>query len=165
MAPGASRLVKTGLLTRQPMFSIVRERAIALDVAPAFALAVADVESGFNPQAVSHSGAIGVMQLMPSTIQTLRVSNPFDPTENITAGLTLFKLYSQRYGSVNELLAAYHSGAAHLQRHGVSYSDSIYIHRVVEKWHFYEHVLNDSLVQEDPIGDVLTVFSPLKPKL
>jgi soluble lytic murein transglycosylase-like protein len=162
MAPGASRIVKGSFLRHQTMYGLVRGHAVDMEVAPAFALAVVDVESGFNPDAVSTAGALGLMQLMPSTITTLKVSNPFDPSQNVAAGLSLFKVYSRRYGTVDELLAAYHSGAEHLRRYGVTNSDREYIHRVVEKWHFYEHVLNDALVQEDPLGDALTLTSPLK---
>jgi soluble lytic murein transglycosylase-like protein len=131
-------------------------------VAPALALAIVDVESDFNATAVSHSGAIGLMQLMPSTIITMHVTDPRDPLQNLAGGLALLKIYSKRYGTIFEVLAAYHSGAAGLQRHGITASDRDYIRRIVGKWHLYEHMLNDGLEREDPIGTALMFTSPLK---
>ncbi len=81
----------------------------ALD--PALLQAVIQVESNFNPQAVSSKGAIGLMQLMPLTAAALHVLDPFDPNDNIRAGAALLRRLLDRFGGDLSLaLAAYHAG-------------------------------------------------------
>lgn len=90
-----------------------------LGIDPAIALAMAQQESNFNPNAVSSAGAQGVMQLMPATARELGVSNPFDYKQNITGGLTYLKQQMDRFpNSLNNALAAYNAGAGNVQKYG-----------------------------------------------
>ena len=79
--------------------------------------AVAKVESGFTPNAVSSAGAQGLMQLMPSTAASLGV-NPFVPAQAIDGAARLLSGYLQQFGTIPEAVAAYNAGAGAVQQYG-----------------------------------------------
>ncbi len=81
--------------------------------------AVVQVESGFNPYARSPKGALGLMQLMPATIQQFRVRNAFNPVENVRAGVAYLRELLDRYQNNEQLaLAAYNAGPGAVDKHG-----------------------------------------------
>ncbi|MEN6582879.1 MAG: lytic transglycosylase domain-containing protein [Armatimonadota bacterium] len=85
---------------------------------PALIKAVVKAESGFNANAVSHAGAQGLMQLMPSTASGLGCYNPLDPKANINAGAKYLKGQIDRFGSVDKALAAYNAGPGAVMKYG-----------------------------------------------
>ena len=73
--------------------------------------AVIKAESDFDPRAVSKSGALGLMQIMPKNVNALKISDPFNPLENIMGGTRYFKQLIDKYeGKLQLALAAYNAG-------------------------------------------------------
>ena len=119
---------------------------LASDAAQEFALpeafikSVMHAESGFQPGAISPKGAIGLMQLMPTTARELGV-DPLDPAQNVSGGARYLRELLARYeGKPDQVLlalAAYNAGPAAVEKyHGVPpYPETRnYIARVVERW-------------------------------
>jgi len=86
---------------------------------PALLHAVIEVESGYNANAVSPKGALGLMQLMPDTARRYAVQDPLNAVQNINGGSRLLRDLLDLYSGNKELaLAAYNAGAGAVQAHG-----------------------------------------------
>jgi soluble lytic murein transglycosylase-like protein len=97
----------------------VRRAARRWRIAPELIVAVAHTESRLNPTAVSPKGALGVMQLMPSTARLMAVRDPFDPRQNIDGGARWLRMMLDRFkGDVDLALAAYNAGPETVKRYG-----------------------------------------------
>ena len=98
---------------------IINGSARRHEVDPLLVGAVIRHESGFVPTAVSKTGAMGLMQLMPETAKSLGVSNAFDPQQNIEGGTKLLRGLLDRYhGQLDLALAAYNAGTGAVDKYG-----------------------------------------------
>jgi soluble lytic murein transglycosylase-like protein len=88
------------------------------DVSPKLLAAVAKVESGYNPKAVSKAGAQGLMQLMPATARGLGVDNSFDPQQAINGAAKLLASHLKEFKSLPLALAAYNAGGGSVHKYG-----------------------------------------------
>ena len=85
---------------------------------PRLVHALVRVESGYDPRAVSSKGALGLMQIMPETARRLHVKHPFDPEENVDAGVReLGRLIDRYVGDLPRALAAYNAGEGAVERY------------------------------------------------
>jgi soluble lytic murein transglycosylase-like protein len=90
---------------------LIREAAERYEVDPALVRAVVRIESAFNPLAVSTAGALGLMQLMPALAEELGVTDPFDPRQNVFAGVKYLRaLLDEHDGNERLALASYNAG-------------------------------------------------------
>jgi len=121
--PRTGRLVRT-IVSRpkaaQPSMDIgklVEQAARAHDVDPLLVHSMIQVESNYNPNAVSPKGAQGLMQLTPSTARMLGVSDSFDPGQNIEGGVKYLKYLQSVYKDDRLALAAYNAGPGAVEKY------------------------------------------------
>jgi hypothetical protein len=110
--------IKQQSIDSPPFQSIVLQAAKDYDVDPSLIRAIIMAESNYNPRAVSHRGAQGLMQLMPTTAKWLGVKDVFDPAANIDAGVRYFKRLLDRFdGNIELALAAYNAGSRYVRKY------------------------------------------------
>jgi soluble lytic murein transglycosylase-like protein len=108
--------MKTSGLKARPYIAkydkIIQRASRQFDVDPHLIKAIIKAESSFEPDAISKSGAQGLMQLMPATARAMKVNNPFDPEQNILGGTKYLSLLLKRFKRNTRLaVAAYNVGA------------------------------------------------------
>jgi hypothetical protein len=100
-----------------PFAELIRPLAQQHGVDASLIRAVVATESAFEPRARSPKGAMGLMQLMPQTARQYSVTNPFDPSANLDAGIKHLKFLLDRY-DIRVALAAYNAGEGAVRLHG-----------------------------------------------
>jgi soluble lytic murein transglycosylase-like protein len=98
---------------------LVEQTANRLQVDPQLVHAIIQVESEYDPKAVSPKGAMGLMQLIPETAQRFGVEDPFNPKQNIEGGVSYLRYLLDLFGGdLPRSLAAYNAGEGAVQRYG-----------------------------------------------
>ena len=107
----AAKNPQTALIDINAYDDLIHKIARTHVIDPALIKAVMHAESGFNPHAVSHKGASGLMQLMPATAKRFGARDIFDPRENVRAGALFLKYLLKKFDNNHRLvLAAYNAG-------------------------------------------------------
>ena len=122
---------------------LIADIAGSLDIEPALVKAVIAAESNFDPTAVSTQGALGLMQLMPSTAASLEVDDPLHPDQNVRGGTRYLRAMIDRFGNLEHALAAYNAGPSPVDLYdGIPpYPETQdYVHRVLT---YYRHYYDD----------------------
>jgi hypothetical protein len=121
---------------------IISSSAAKYGVNPSLIKAVIHAESGYNPNAVSSKGASGLMQLMPGTARSLKVSNSFDPKDNVEGGVRYLRFLLDTFrGDVSLAVAAYNAGLNKVARYGgiPPYNETrTYVNRVLSYMQSYQ---------------------------
>lgn len=114
-----------------------------VEITPNLIKSVIKQESGFNPDATSHAGAQGLMQLMPATAKSLGVFNPMNPYQNVKGGAKYLAQMLQKFdGSLQKALAAYNAGPHAVEKHGT-------IPPYKETQNYVASIMHDYLARED----------------
>lgn len=142
------------------------QAASAFQVPAALLKAIAKVESDFNPNAVSKAGAVGIMQLMPSTAASLGVADPYDPQQNIMGGAKyigeMIRTFSAYPNWLDLALAGYNAGPGAVKRAGYRIPQNGETPAYVEKVKGY---LNAGDIPESPGIGGLGGVSPGSPEV
>lgn len=142
---------------------LIRRIAAAHRIDAALVKAVMHVESAFNPHAVSHKGAQGLMQLMPDTAQRYGARDLFDPSENVRAGVLYLKDLQKMFpNNPRYVLAAYNAGENAVLRHkGIPPYDETrdYVQKVM-KMHRQYAALQNPAVPTAPKGQAAATPAP-----
>jgi soluble lytic murein transglycosylase-like protein len=121
--------------------SIVSNLCAKYNVEKKLVMAVIDVESGFNAGAVSSAGARGMMQIMPETGKDLDLVDPFNPSENIDAGIRYLRYLLDTFPDKRLAVAAYNAGPNAVKKYGgiPPYAETQnYVRKVLARLQHYE---------------------------
>lgn len=112
---------------------LVHDSAREFELDPALIFSVIETESGFNPQARSHAGAKGLMQLMGPTARKMGVKDPYHPAQNIYGGAKYLRLLYDKYdGNLALTLASYNAGPGVVQKsRGIPASTRKFVRKVL----------------------------------
>lgn len=121
--------------------AFVQAAAVHYGLPEALIWAVMRTESHFKPHVVSHRGAQGLMQLMPTTADEMGVTDPFDPEQNIYGGARYLRILANKFdGDLVKTLSGYHAGGGAVSRSdGIPYTQTAeYVRRVLNNYYAYQ---------------------------
>ena len=135
-APSQKKTGQTYSKYTSDYHDIVYEKATKYSLDPSLVKAVIKAESNWNERAVSRKGAMGLMQLMPTTANEMDVRNPFNPEENIEGGTRYLRYLLEKYnGDLTLALAAYNAGPKRIDTYGT-------VPPITETRHYVNRVLS-----------------------
>src|SRR5580704_3731837 len=156
------RLVRSVVVKAKPAGSdasgsevrtLVEEAAKNLDVSPLLVDSVIQVESNYNPYAISPKGAQGLMQLMPATARRFGVTNSFDPQQNVEGGVRYLKFLQETFQDDRLAVAAYNAGekAVAKYKNVPPYRETVdYVAKVSQKYSHAQHAAAKSAAPAKP---------------
>lgn len=126
--------------------ALVEQAAREHEIDVALLRAVIAVESNYDPNAVSHRGAVGLMQLMPTTAERYGVTDLTDPAQNIRGGAQYLSYLMRKFDNdLTLVLAAYNAGEGAVMRHGnriPPYRETrMYVPKVLESYRWYQSLV------------------------
>ncbi len=122
--------------------TIIKYHANAHGIDASLVKAVMKAESNFNPNAVSHKGAQGLMQLMPDTAKLMKVENPLDPEDNISGGTKYLKYLRDTFGGdLDLMLAAYNAGPQRVREYNMNIPPYAETHTYIQRVKSYYNML------------------------
>lgn len=128
---------------RAPYESYIRQAARQNNLDPNLLRAVISAESAYNPKAVSHVGAIGLMQLMPKTARRFGINNVHNPEQNIVAGARYLGFLMHHFGDLKLAIAAYNAGEGAVAKYGnhiPPYPETMsYVPKVMDYYNTYRN--------------------------
>ena len=149
LRPGRGKPAKPIVEVKIRYRTIIQRAGLRHGVESAMIKAIIMAESSYNPRAVSRRGAVGLMQLMPATADSMGVKDRFDPEHNIDGGVRYFKKLLVRFeGDPRLALAAYNAGAKKVRRYnGIPpyKTTRSYIDKVFQYYQRYKDLENDGL--------------------
>ncbi len=114
-----ARITQRSRMTLAEFDEHIELAAIRYKMPPALVRAVMHAESAFDPNALSHVGASGLMQLMPGTAREMYVKDIFDPKENIEGGVRYLRVLANEFdGDMVKMVAAYNAGPDAVKKYG-----------------------------------------------
>ncbi len=119
---------------RSKYYPIIRKAARQYMLDPFLIESIIEIESNFNPGAVSKKGAMGLMQLMPETAREIGVSKPFDPYQNIMGGSYYYRLMLERFGNHRKALYAYNCGPECVNNGRIPRESKRYANNVIHEY-------------------------------
>ena len=145
--PERSEPAKPVMKVKMRYHALIQQAGVRHGVESAMIKAIIMAESSYNPRAISNRGAVGLMQLMPTTAESLGVKDRFDPKHNIDGGVRYFKSLLVRFvGDIRLALAAYNAGAKKVRQYkGIPpyKTTRSYIDKVFQYYQKYKDLEND----------------------
>jgi len=145
--PESTKPAKSVVKVKMLYHTIIQQASVRYGVESAMIKAIIMAESSYNPKAVSNRGAVGLMQLMPTTADSMGVKDRFDPKHNIDGGVRYFKRLLVRFeGDIHLALAAYNAGSKKVKQYnGIPpyKATRSYIEKVFQYYQRYKDLEND----------------------
>ncbi|HCW93758.1 MAG TPA: lytic transglycosylase domain-containing protein [Flexistipes sinusarabici] len=102
--------------SKKEIISLINTYSNKYNVDPELIKIMVEVESEFNQFAISRTGAMGLMQIMPATFNDMKYTDPFDAEQNIAAGIKYFSIQKRTFKKLELALSAYNAGPSHVHK-------------------------------------------------